>query len=711
MRDGNIDMNSDIFNKREPKLNKAFPPIVNNATPIPDKKIFNNHEFTLSIIMNSKNKANKKAANYHKHGFHTRVVEISPGMFAVYNRLRPEQEKTTGHIPEIIRGKTVRENPTGGYMGKILFVDLSAGKTEEEILDENIYRNYLGGYGLGARILYSRQKAGINPLGPENILGLITGPFTGTPVPTGTRYAAVAKSPLTGGWGDANSGGHFGPYLKFAGYDAVFLTGTSPNPVYLLIDEGKARLEDASDIWGKDTYETEDRLMTQYSKNCRVACIGPAGEKLSLISSIMTDRGSAAGRSGLGAVMGSKKLKAVVARGTMPVPVADKDRLDKLRMEQIKTYQTPGPGGSPSFMETFHKYGTSSITYNSAYNGDTPVKNWGGVGVVDVPTADNLKAEVIATFVARLSGCWHCPIACKAFMKEGTGEYKYAAGSRRPEYETLGAFGVNCGNRNIEAINMSNDICNRAGLDVISTGTTIAFATECFENGILTSKDTGGIDLRWGNHHAMVAMTEQIAQQEGLGAILAQGVKIAAEKIGMHDPKLMPPVVGNTASAAARYQMDATPGRHTQSFGPSSFRTHFINAAGLCVFGAGSSLTISGNDRLVNMLNAVTGWDCTPAEVAITGERIGTLRHAFNLREGINPLKWFIHPRVIGRPPLSVGPLAGVISDIEAQNHWALGALDWDRITTKPSKAKLLSLGLDYIAKDIWPEPRLTMTG
>ena len=300
-------------------------------------------------------------------------------------------------------------------------------------------------------------------------------------------------------------------------------------------------------------------------------------------------------------------------------------------------------------------------------------------------------------------------------------------GAARPEYETLGAFGVNCGNQNIEAINMANDICNRAGLDVISTGTAIAFATECFEDGILTSKDTGGIDLRWGNHHAMVAMTELVARQEGIGAILAQGVKIAADKIGrgadkfavhaggqeigMHDPKLMPPVVGNTTSAAARYQMDATPGRHTQSFGPSSFRTHVVNAAGLCVFGAGSNLAISGNDRLVNMLNAVTGWDCTPEEVARIGERIGTLRHAFNLREGINPLKWFIHPRVIGRPPLTIGPLAGVISDIEAQNHWALGALDWDRITTKPSKAKLLSLGLDDVAKDLWPEPRSTITG
>jgi len=283
----------------------------------------------------------------------------------------------------------------------------------------------------------------------------------------------------------------------------------------------------------------------------------------------------------------------------------------------------------------------------------------------------------------------------------------------------LGVFGVNCGNTNGEAVNMANDICNRAGMDVISAGTVVAFAIECYENGILTKKDTGGIELRWGDHHGMVAMTEQLARQEGFGAILAQGVKIAAEKIGrgadkfavhaggqevgMHDPKLMPPVVGNLASAAARYQMDATPGRHTQAFGPSSFRGHFVNAAGLCVFGIGGPPSLGG-DRLVGMLNAVTGWDCSPEEVAQMGERIGTLRHAFNLREGINELKWYVHPRIVGKPPLAAGPLAMVTSDIEAQVYWNLGALDWDRVTTKPSKAKLLSLGLDDVARDLWPE-------
>ena len=211
---------------------------------------------------------------------------------------------------------------SGGYVGKILFVDLSTGNIKEETLEEKMCHDFIGGYGIGARILYTRQRGGIDALGPENTLGFITGPLTGTLVPTGVRYTVVAKSPLTGGWGDANSGGYFGPYLKFAGADAVFFNGISPKPVYLVIDNGKAHLKDASQLWGKDTYETEDVLTAEYGRQSRVVCIGQAGEKQSLIACIMTDRGSTAGRSGLGAVMGSKKLKAVVVRGTVDVPIA-----------------------------------------------------------------------------------------------------------------------------------------------------------------------------------------------------------------------------------------------------------------------------------------------------------------------------------------------------------------------------------------------------
>ncbi len=598
-----------------------------------------------------------------------------------------------------------------GYKGKLLWVDLSTGKIKEETPDESLYKNYIGGYGIGAKLLYDRMKQGADPLGPENILGLVTGPLTGTPIPSGARYAAVAKSPLTGGWGDANSGGSFGPYLKFSGYDGVFFTGISPRPVYLLIDEGKAELKDAGHLWGKDAYETEETLENQYGKQSRVACIGPAGEKQSLIAAIMTDKGSAAGRSGLGAVMGSKKLKAVVARGTMPVTLADKAAAERLRKEHVKSLQIPGFGG----IESLHKFGTSAMTDNSAYSGDTPVRNWGGIGIIDLPNVEGLKATVLEAYVAKHGGCWHCPVACKATLKEGTGEYKYPAGIRRPEYETQGSFGALCGNSHTESINKINDICNRNGLDTISAGTVMAFATECYENGIITNKDTDGIELTWGNHHALVAMTEKMAKREGIGDKLADGVKVAAEKIGkgaekfavhvggqevgMHDPKL----AGFGMSAGARYQMDATPGRHTQGFGPSSFSGHIVNASGLCLIGFGFG---GGPAKLVDFLNAVTGLNWTLKKVLRAGERIAVMRHLFNLREGINELNWTPHPRITGNPPQKKGPLAGVTIDQKAQVYWNLGALDWDMKTTKPSKNKLIELGFKDIAEELWPPPK-----
>jgi len=604
---------------------------------------------------------------------------------------------------------------SGGYAGKILFVDLTTGTIKEETPDEQMYRDYIGGYGIGVRILYSRQKPGVDALGPENTLGMIGGLLTGTPMPTGARYQVVGKSPLTGGWGDANSGGEFGPYLKFAGFDGVFFTGISPKPVYLLLDNGKAELKDASALWGKDAYETEDVLTAEYGKDSRAACIGPAGERQSLIASIMTDHGSAAGRSGLGAVMGSKKLKAVVAKGSLPVTVVDKPTVDKLRMEQIKGWQQPGPGGM-SFIDNFHTFGTSGMAATSAHSGDTPVKNWGGVGVVDVPDVSELKGDAIKAKTTKAGGCWHCPIACKALMKEGTSEYKYAAGSRRPEYETLGVFGVMCGNNNEESINMANDICNRAGLDTISAGTAVAFAIECYENGILTKKDTGGADLKWGNHQALVAVTQMMAEGKGLGAILANGVKKAAEKIGkgaekyavhiggqelgMHDPKLVSPFGGFNIS---QYQMDATPGRHTAGFGPGSFRGHLVNALGLCTFGWGFGGGPDGDIRFVGLINAITGWNTNMGELLKAGERIAVMRHAFNLREGISEVKWPVHPRITGSPALKAGPLAGVTINADAWNYWNLGALDWDRNTTKPSMMKLKSLGLDELVPVMWP--------
>ncbi|MFH0768886.1 MAG: aldehyde ferredoxin oxidoreductase family protein [Chloroflexota bacterium] len=600
----------------------------------------------------------------------------------------------------------------GGYMGKLLFVDLSTGDIKIETPEENLYRNFIGGYGIGARILYSRQKGGVDPLGPENILGLVTGPLTGTPATVGSRYAAVAKSPLTGSWGDANSGGYFGPHLKFAGYDAVFFNGIADKPVYLFINNGKAELRDARYLWGKDTYETEDTLKAELGETAEIVCIGQSGEKLSLISCIVTRKGAVAGRSGLGAVMGSKKLKAVAIRGNQKVPIANVEQADRIRREHIAELQAARVGGESNW-ERRRKYGTSSGGARSAHSGDSPVKNWSGVGIVDFPDVSGLTGDAAIANLERRGGCWRCPISCEGRLKEGTGDYKYPAGTRRPEYETQASFGTMCLNNNTESIAMANHICNSNGLDTISAGCAVAFAIECYENGLITKEDTGGIELRWGNHRGIIAMAEKIAMREGLGDVLADGVKVAAEKIGrgadkyaihiggqelgMHDPKLNRP----GQFAAARFQMDATPGRHTAGFGPSGFVGKIVNAAGLCTFGGFRDDPT--NKYIVEFMSAVTGWEWSSEELEKAGERITNMRHVFNLREGINPLQWKVNPRIIGNPPQKEGPLAGATADIEAQIYWNLGALDWDRVTTKPSRKKLLELGLDDVAKELWP--------
>ncbi|GAH01177.1 unnamed protein product, partial [marine sediment metagenome] len=290
--------------------------------------------------------------------------------------------------------------------------------------------------------------------------------------------------------------------------------------VYLFIDNGKAQLRAATHLWGKVTFETDDMLQAEHGKAAKVVSIGPAGEKLSLISCLMNNRVDAAGRSGLGAVMGSKKLKAVVVKGDRKVPIADIEAANRLRKEHIAEMRGP-------FLEEFHKYGTTGHTAASARNGDTPVKNWGGIGIIDLPDTSALDREVINANVESKTGCWRCPAACKGRLKEGAGEYKYPAGIHRPEYETQAAFGAICLNNNNEATAMAGYICDSYGLDTISAGSIIAFAMECYEHGIITKADTDGIELTWGNHRAMVAMLEKMARREGFGDILADGVKVA----------------------------------------------------------------------------------------------------------------------------------------------------------------------------------------
>ena len=620
-----------------------------------------------------------------------------------------------------------------GVMGKLLFVDLTTGEIHVEEPDPSLYRDYIGGYGLGARILFDRMKPGVDALGPENIFGLTTGPLTGTRAITGNRWTAVGKSPKTGGWGDANCGGTFGPALKFSGFDAVFFSGISEKPVYLCITDGKAELKDASQLWGMDAVEAEQAIKNELGKKYEIAVIGPAGEKKTLTAGIINDGARAAARSGLGAVMGSKKLKAVAAWGTQEIPVADNDGLGEYIRQQLATARA---ADTPMF-QMFTTMGTSGAAAVSAFNGDGPVKNWAGVGVKDFPTAVQISDAALKPYELKRGGCWRCTISCSAHMSVPEGPYR--SETERPEYETVGAFGTMNLIDTTEAMIHVSELCARYGLDTIAVGTTISFAFECYEKGILTKEDTGGLELTWGNTDAMLALVHMIGKREGLGAILADGVKVASEKIGkgsaefamhvhgeelpMHDPRHAP-------GLALTYQVDATPARHTQGGtgalemvdmpippelgGADKYEyskkglahrvlvneNHVLSTAGLCMF----SGMVTDPDAPERELEFVTGEKWDPQRAQATGERIAVLRHAFNLREGLNPVEFELPHRAVSGSMLDGGPNAGVEVDNDAQRVAYFATMGWDQETAMPPKQQLEALGLDFVAKELYPE-------
>jgi aldehyde:ferredoxin oxidoreductase len=617
----------------------------------------------------------------------------------------------------------------GGYMGKLLNVDLSSGKLAEEPLDETLCRRYIGGYGLAAYLLYHRMAPGADPLGPDNVLGFMTGPLTGTPALIGSRFTVLGKSPKTHTWGDANGGGYFGPHLKFAGFDGILVSGISDEPVYLLVNQGRAELRDATHLWGSNVYALEKALKAEHGKDVQIASIGTSGEQKSLLSCVVTDAGRAAGRSGLGALMGAKKLKAIVVKGNLPVPLADAARIKALRREYLDK--------ASSFASSLHDYGTCSGTATSAKSGDSPVRNWGGAGPIDFPTerAEQIAEDAVVALQERRYGCWGCPIRCGGWVKVGKGDYALSAmpGSlgHKPEYETLWAFGTDLLNDNLESIVKANEICNEYSLDTISVGSTIAFAIECFEEGIITAQDTDGLELTWGNHAAIVALTEKIARREGLGDVLADGVRVAAEKLGGsaeryaihvageelpgHDPRFMP-------ALATTYLLDATPGRHTQGGGwpPPGIKVrgtkmkyvyegqaedfyrlmtsmHVVNSAGLCMFGHYAYHI----ELIPAQLTAVTGWEYTLDDVWETGMRIATMRHVFNLREGHNPLARNVPGRMVGDPPLEEGKLKDVTVDYQTMRRELLEYIGWDAQTTIPSEESLRRLGMEFLLEDV----------
>jgi aldehyde:ferredoxin oxidoreductase len=618
----------------------------------------------------------------------------------------------------------------GGYAGKLLFVDLTRKSLEEKALSEDLARDFLGGYGIGARLLYNLMKPGVDPLGPDNILGFISGPLNATGALFGGRYMVVCKSPVTGEWNDANSGGAFGPELKRAGFDGVFVTGASDKPVYIYIKDGKAEIRDAQGLWGKDCVETQAALVEETGeKALRVAVIGPAGEKKSLMSCVINDKHRAAARGGLGAVMGAKNLKGIAVKGSLKIPVADPEALKKINSEVFE-FMKSGP--TVEQVKMWGEFGTAGMTGGSGLMGDSPVKNWGGVGVRDMgeDRLNKIGSFVFdAKFKVKKYACAQCPLGCGAQYKVSDGKWPMEE-TDRPEYETLGAFGTMTLNDDIESILKCNDICNRYGLDTISVGATVAWAIECYENGLFSKSDTDGLDLKWGNAEAIVALTQVIAEQTGsFGKLLALGSAKAAEKLGkgaeylstvrgielaMHDPRFSP-------MFARTYQYDPTPGRHTKGgFGIPDFgspnevkygtedrggidvavtaATEVMNAAGSCMFGAFSM----PQDALVRSIAAVTGWEFNEGTLMQAGKRIMNMRHAFNLREGHKKADDRMPARSIGRPPLTEGPLKDVTVNNETLAEHFFAAMGWNKDTLVPSRESLTSLGgMEDVIKDL----------
>lgn len=649
--------------------------------------------------------------------------------------------------------------------GKILVVDLTAGTTRIEQIPDEVYEAVLSGKGLGAWYLYKNIPAGADPLGPENILGFCSGALTGTGALMTGRVNIVCKSPLTGGWGDANCGGVFAPAIKQCGYDAIFVSGISDKPVYLYCDNKGAEIRDAAEYWGMDAVEAERRLRQDagsQKKPC-VAVIGESGEKLSLISGICNEEGRIAARSGVGAVMGSKKLKALVLAGSKKMPCADRVKVNKISKElgrKINKVVLPpgmglslavggvGMGRMPAMPldgsvinYLFKEWGTPSNTPTAIMSGDGPLKNWSaGPSEAEGPSmAIEFNPDKINKIETAKYHCYSCPLGCGGKLDISKVGYSEFYETHKPEYETIQAFGALCMNKDLDSVLYINELLNRAGIDAISIGNTVAWAIECYENGILTAEQTDGLELRWGNTQAIIALVKKIIAREGFGDALADGVKRAAAKFGgeeyamhvggqepgMHDTRNDPqlgihmvaePAPGkHTIGMAIQYgamslcdicswappaklhnkkeDLEPTETMALQSKANAAY-SMLIDGAGGCYYAEMMGVHMW---KIVDYLNAAADWNYDGDHYMEIGCRIQTIRQMFNIKHGYDPAAVVLPKRMQGEPPLKAGPLKGVKLNNKEQvsMHWK--AFGWDEKTGAPLAETIESLGINKL--------------
>ncbi|RKX77848.1 MAG: aldehyde ferredoxin oxidoreductase [Spirochaetes bacterium] len=618
-------------------------------------------------------------------------------------------------------------------MALTAYIDLTSGKIRMEETESKVLKKFLGSRGYAAKLLYDHTGPETEPLGPYNLLIFSTGPLTGTPWPTSARYTVTAKSPLTGVYGYANSSGFFGPELRKAGFDALVFSGVSASPVMLLVQDAELRIQEAEELWGKTTEETERELRARYPGS-RVASIGPAGENLVKISSIINDYGRAAARCGMGAVMGSKRLKAVVAIGSKPVPYPPQFK-EIAREMMKKTGRHPGS-------KSLRRWGTAHLIDPKNISGDLPTRNH---QFTQFSRGQMVNAGSLDRYLERNDGCFSCPIRCSRFTRVEKG--KYSCNTEGPEYETIDSFGPMVDNDNMELIIYCNLLCNRYGMDTISTGVSIAFAMEAHEAGLLNDEE---LTLKWGDEETITGLIERIAFGRGMGNLLGRGVREAAAIIGgeawkyaMHVKGLELPrqeprickgmALGHATSNRGADHLYALPTidltgnvEAAEKFFPEympeilepndeTYKPEMnilteaycaiSDALGVCKFSTTENFSLYPED-LAEGLTAITGFNYNEESLLRAGERIVNIERMYNCRHGLERKDDMLPPRFLKEGArvfnLANGDLIkeGLTVNLDYMLDKYYRLRGWDPRGI-PTTEKLKELGLEELIKDL----------
>ncbi|MDK2384707.1 MAG: aldehyde ferredoxin oxidoreductase family protein [Candidatus Korarchaeota archaeon] len=607
-------------------------------------------------------------------------------------------------------------------MGRYARVDLTSGKVTVgdtfDLIPEEVMRQWIGGRGLGVYLMLKEVDPKVDPLSPENKAFVLTGPVTGVAAGLEAgRWTSVTKSPLTNTVHDSQSGGHFGPYMKFAGFDLVILEGASDEPVYLVLEEGKAELRDAKDLWGKDTHETTRILEKRHGKNAKVACIGPAGERLSLLAAIINDMGRAAGRGAHGAVWGSKKLKAIVAVGSMKVPIGDEQKFQEVLRDAVDKKKQSGVTN-----EALPNYGTAVLVNIINQAGIFPTRNFQEAVFEE---AENLSGERIAAeILLKKQPCWGCIIACGRFSKT---RKPWAGIGDGPEYETVWALGANTGTGDLDAVTKANFLCNELGMDTIETGNAIAVAMELYEKGAISEEEKerlDGVELNFGNPQAVVEMTWRAAYRSGFGDDISLGGYRLAKKYGK--PEFSMHVRGQSLPAydprgvqghALGYATSNRGGCHLRAYmispeilgGPKKLDPYSTEGKAELlkefqdVFAALDSMVVCKfvtfaywDQELAAQVSAVTGWDMTPEEFRTVGERIYNAERAFNAMAFGDGEEYDTLPDRLTKVPIPGGPSKGHVAKLGEMLPEYYQVRGW--VKGRPTRETLERLGLKEVA-------------